>query len=97
MKRVWCSDVKDCAAVQRAGEMWCIRPKGSIVAALLPVFVIAASLLFAGCGGGGGGGGGNRQILNGVNGIRQLANQNPRLASQVNNVGQLQDTLRDFT
>jgi hypothetical protein len=64
----------------------------------LLAFGVVLSIALTACGGGGGGGGGgNRQILNGAAGIRNFSNQNPRAGSLVNNIGQAQNTLGDYT
>lgn len=99
MARVQGLGVKGCRTVRRLLKVSRIQAWRGFLAPFLLVAVLTTPLMLTGCGGGGGGGGGggNQRILNGVNGIRQLANQNPRLAAQINNVGQLQDLIRDFT
>jgi hypothetical protein len=64
----------------------------------LLAFGVVLSLALTACGGGGGGGGaGNRQILQGANGVRAFSNRDPRAGSLLNNVGQMQNLLRDYS
>jgi hypothetical protein len=64
----------------------------------LLAFGVVLSLALTACGGGGGGGGaGNRQILQGANGVRAFSDRDPRAGSLLNNVGQMQNLLRDYS
>jgi len=64
----------------------------------LLAFGVVLSLALTACGGGGGGGGaGNRQILQGANDVRAFSNRDPRAGSLLNNAGQMQDLLRDYS
>ncbi|MDW8107183.1 MAG: hypothetical protein RMK45_06875 [Armatimonadota bacterium] len=83
----------------------CGTPSSRLVAKQSRWNYLAAGLLaaalatvLAACGGGGGGGPrprDNRQVFQGVQGVRQLQSRNPRAASQINNVGQAQSLMRD--
>jgi hypothetical protein len=64
----------------------------------LLAFGVVLSLALTACGGGGGGGGaGNRQILQGANDVRAFSNRDPRAGSLLNNTGQMQNLLRDYS
>ena len=64
----------------------------------LLAFGVVLSLALTACGGGGGGGGaGNRQILQGANGVRAFSDRDSRAGSLLNNAGQMQNLLRDYS